>query len=194
MSPPGSSRFCLFVHAKTLLRYAETWDADTEMADTDSFSSLSSSSSPSPPDVDWDEWGPQHTRAVPQHSAFQWLRYVHGQRVVLPPLTIQDGRDVEKVVRVLDFCVHPLRFFRRPESAGEDERQRQQWYTPAKLDLECAVFREPLVTSLPCVLRETQGKDYQSFTGFMIDDQRLVGLRASAFSEEDMGDLDVFVF
>ncbi|KAH7925961.1 hypothetical protein BV22DRAFT_1194726 [Leucogyrophana mollusca] len=56
---------------------------------------------PFPPlQVPWAQWGVLGTRMLHQQVAFQWLRYVHGQRVVVPVL-----HERGQVMQVLDFNV-----------------------------------------------------------------------------------------
>lgn len=101
-------------------------------------------------------------------------RYVHGQRVVMPPLTIQDGARTEQVLRVLDFSVHPAR---PPPAPPADSKARlTTLFHETREDVEGAVFRRPVVSRLPCAIVERQDEAWR-YQGFMIDEERLIGLK-----------------
>ncbi|KAH8985373.1 hypothetical protein EDB92DRAFT_1802543 [Lactarius akahatsu] len=91
---PGAHRgrwqpACFVVHNRTLMRYVETYRDDGSGA----------------VDVPWEEWGPAGTRFFVLANGFQWLRYVHGTRVVCPVLQPSG----ESRVEVVDLNVHRSR-------------------------------------------------------------------------------------
>jgi hypothetical protein len=51
-------RYCFFVHNRTLLSYVDMDRAPGNVIR-----------------VPWEEWGTDHTRFLPHHTPFQWLRY-----------------------------------------------------------------------------------------------------------------------
>ncbi|EIW85176.1 hypothetical protein CONPUDRAFT_117787 [Coniophora puteana RWD-64-598 SS2] len=69
----------------------------------------------------WHSWGPMKTRFLPQLAPFQWLRYVHGMRWVVPILPVAErGHRVQ----VLDFNVRNTRrqdFFATSSASGDGE-------------------------------------------------------------------------
>jgi hypothetical protein len=60
-------------------------------------------------------------------------------------------------------------------------------------DTECAVFRAPVASSLPCAVLERQARAYR-YTAFMLDAERVIGLNTTPFTAGDMRDVDVFAF
>ncbi|CCM03957.1 uncharacterized protein FIBRA_06111 [Fibroporia radiculosa] len=176
-------RFHLFVHNRFLLSFIPT--------DCRSGSSWNYEIRP------WYTWGPDHTRLLLEDNiSFQWLRYVHGQRVVLPHLHTDVGK-AERTLRVLDFNVHPKRiddftndptFQERAEELGAKYHMRAEPSTvPAG-----AVFKHDIVTSLP--YWESQRMGAFDYSGFMIDDERIIGMKSRAHASGDMTDVDVYTF
>ncbi|KAH8985235.1 hypothetical protein EDB86DRAFT_3246446 [Lactarius hatsudake] len=80
---------CFVMCNWTLMRYVEAYRDDGASA----------------MDVPWEAWGPTETRFLVLAMGFQWLRYVHGTRVVCPVLQPSGECRVE----VLDFNVHASR-------------------------------------------------------------------------------------
>ncbi|KAI0073893.1 hypothetical protein K474DRAFT_1602520, partial [Panus rudis PR-1116 ss-1] len=66
-------------------------------------------------EVPWEEWGEEGTRMLPGWTHFRWLRYVHGHRIVFPPVvtsahpTSTPNPNRKKSIFMLDFNVHPKR-------------------------------------------------------------------------------------
>jgi hypothetical protein len=168
-------RYCLFVHNRTLLKYIDDWEQRAPLVPY-----LPSVGHYYCPSVSWHAWGPDSTRVMPHHSPFQWLRYVHGTRVVLPPMNIQDGPNrVEQLIRVLDFGVFPGRY--DPELEGGDDpmhptRMLTKLFCETTEDLDGEIFEKPVVSRLPCLIAERQDRAYR-YQGFMLDEERLVGLK-----------------
>ncbi|GJE99684.1 F-box protein [Phanerochaete sordida] len=143
---------------------------------------------PADAELAWDSWGPANTRFMRHGIQFQWLRYVHGQRVALPhSLPDSEGQ----MLSVLDFNVRP----RRDRESSQD--------LPAGYDY--AVTREPspihkgtlftrdFTTSLPYTRSTRMSPEY--YNGFMLDDQCIIGMKESAFVDSgNFEDIDVFTF
>lgn len=170
---------CFVVHNRTLMRYVGLY---REGGATD---------------VPWEEWGPKGTRFFVLAMGFQWLRYVHGTRVVCPVLQPTGNSRVE----VLDFNVHAL----RAPTAAEKLAASRLGIDPEKpavgSRLVCepsvlpagGVFAKEVITELPYYAVPAPGKG-ELYVGYMIDEQRLLGLKASPFTDGDLGDVDVFTF
>ncbi|KAH8985237.1 hypothetical protein EDB86DRAFT_2959643 [Lactarius hatsudake] len=164
---PGAHRgrwqpACFVVHNRTLMRYVETYQDD------------------GPVDVPWEEWGPAGTRFFVLANGFQWLRYVHGTRVVCPVLQPSGGSRVE----VLDMNVHVSR---APTAAEKLAASRLGIDLEKPVDgsrLVCepsvfpagGVFAKEVVTRLPYYSVPAPGQG-ESYVGYMIDEQRLLGLK-----------------
>ncbi|KAI1793750.1 hypothetical protein LXA43DRAFT_1081303 [Ganoderma leucocontextum] len=136
----------------------------------------------------WDDWGPDNTRFVNWITHFQWLRYLHGQRVMFPPIPLQvaeaeaDG-DGEMVMLMIDFNVHPKRLddpvdATGNEMGGEGSAKYEivnKEHTTAPED----VFEYPVISRLPYAVSTRKGvRDVLDYTGFMIDQDRLIGMRS----------------
>jgi hypothetical protein len=110
---------------------------------------------------------------------------VHGQKVVCPPYTAGQGTKRISVLEVLDFNVHMKRL--PPEISVEDILDHEN---PEKVPDSCMlcvetgpstivkpeIFANPVVSQLPYTraIRMHMGEMY---SGFMIDEERIVGLR-----------------
>ncbi|KZT66482.1 hypothetical protein DAEQUDRAFT_674869 [Daedalea quercina L-15889] len=121
---------------------------------------------------DWSEWGPANTRFLEHNVNFQWLRYVHGSRVVLPPF-LTTWPVLDSTLCVLDFNVHPKRWddVVLPEIPGTS----YQFVTDPSTVLAGTVFQDDVVTSLPYSASTRSGKFH--YSGFMIDDERIIGMK-----------------
>ncbi|KAH8105215.1 hypothetical protein BXZ70DRAFT_904443 [Cristinia sonorae] len=142
----------------------------------------------------WDEWGPDNTRFLEHSIQFQWLRYVHGQRVVLPPLPVPNHPNVISRLCVLDFNVHPKRI---DDPCGATPG-RHGGLTYEVFDEESfipagTIFENDVVSRLPYSVASKLGRF--GYSGFLIDEERLIGMKLSmAFAEGDLSDIDVFTF
>ncbi|KIP07609.1 hypothetical protein PHLGIDRAFT_413636 [Phlebiopsis gigantea 11061_1 CR5-6] len=143
----------------------------------------------------WEQWGPDNTRFFEHNVQFQWLRYVHGHRVVLPPVALEseDPEDTSSVMFVMDFQVHPKRT-RDPCDDVPHADPAHTWGYQVNADAsQVAVptlFTRTVTSRLPYAISHRIG-DF-GYTGFMLDDARIVGLKDSAFSEGEFNDIDVF--
>jgi len=131
----------------------------------------------------WDQWGFHNSRFMAYEPQFRWLRYVHGQKVVCPPHSISRTYLLE----VLDFNIHTKRL---PEEIVTGNT-RFTIHTESSLVPKSEIFMENVMTRLPYTrtVRNDMGDFY---SGFMIDEERLVGLRSKSSPEGEMGDIDVF--
>jgi hypothetical protein len=151
---PGDIRnYSIFIHNDQLLRIAKS---------SSSGSSLS-----------WRSWGPQHTRFLPQCVPTNWLRYVHGQRVICStPDTIQ----------VLDFA--------RPTHASSGRAYGMfSRSNPSRIP-KGSIFMEDVVTELP--YHTANRPITQHFFAYMIDDERIIGLKIDPWEETENLELHLF--
>lgn len=165
--PSARPRFFLFFKNSTPLRYIQKYH---EQRGTSSF------------EVPWEEWGPRESRMLHHQLPYQWLRYVHGHRVVFPLLTGS--------MQVLDFNVRKTKrhvFPLQPDSKASIEVVDQ----PSTIVSE-GIFPGPVETSL--AYRACRRDELKGFSGVMIDEQRLIGLKSPSFADGDIKDLYVFVF
>ncbi|OSC98108.1 hypothetical protein PYCCODRAFT_1480843 [Trametes coccinea BRFM310] len=150
----------------------------------------------------WAEWGPDHTRFMPLMGRFEWLRYVHGERVILPslPLLHVPGTATPPcLMMMLDFNVHPKRVD-DPVSYEDDTGTtsniiHSDGYRDA-FPFYDRVFEEPIVSRLPFVrrIRERPGLGFQrEYSGYMMDHEHLIGMRSSGDVGENV-QLDVYTF
>ncbi|KAH8111595.1 hypothetical protein DFH11DRAFT_1690281 [Phellopilus nigrolimitatus] len=177
--------FIVVVRNRILLKYAERKCAMNTRGNTIT-------------EVPWEEWGPRNTRWLPERSTHAWLRYVHGARVVRALHSAWPSTRCR--MQVLDFCVHPLR-------AGEDDRACEA-ADRAEPDVACAhrlvvgpslirdraVFKGGGVESRLPYREATMKTEVGPYSGFMIDEERVIGLSAMAFANGDMKQVDVFTF
>ncbi|KIK36486.1 hypothetical protein CY34DRAFT_811252 [Suillus luteus UH-Slu-Lm8-n1] len=165
--PSARPRFFLFFKNSTPLRYIQRY---REQRETSSI------------EVPWEEWGPRECRMLNHQVPYQWLRYVHGHRVVFPLLSGS--------MQVLDFNVRRTKrhvFPPQPDSKASIEIIDY----PTTILSDC-IFPGPVETSLP--YRVCRRDELKGFSGVMIDEQRLIGLKSPSFADGEMGDLYVFAF
>ncbi|PIL34558.1 hypothetical protein GSI_03336 [Ganoderma sinense ZZ0214-1] len=147
----------------------------------------------------WDDWGPDHTRFVNWIAHFQWLRYLHGQRIIFPPIPLREGdEDGEMVMLMIDFNVHPKRLDDPVDTTGDalegDEAGNAKYEMVDKEHVTepGKVFEYPVVSRLPYAVSTRRGvRDVLDYTGFMIDQDRLIGMRSG---DEGYVDLEVYTF
>ncbi|KAM5545812.1 hypothetical protein V8D89_000850 [Ganoderma adspersum] len=140
----------------------------------------------------WDDWGPDHTRFVNWIVHFQWLRYLHGQRIMFPPIPLHE----EMGMLMIDFNVHPKRLDDPVDTMGEElggegnakyeMMDKEHMTDPGKL------FQYPVISRLPYAVSTRTGvRGVLDYTGFMIDQDRLIGMRSG---DEGYVDLEVYTF
>ncbi|KAF8809269.1 hypothetical protein BYT27DRAFT_7163161 [Phlegmacium glaucopus] len=114
-------------------------------------------------DLPWHSWGPQHTRFLPHCVPTNWLRYVHGQRVIC---STPDN------IQVLDFA----RSKHVPSTGAHEMFSRSNPSCIPKSSQP--IFVEDVVTHLPyyTVNRPIS----QRFFAYMIDEERIIGLRTTS--------------
>lgn len=101
-------------------------------------------------------------------------RYVHGQRVVLPPV----WQHPLSILCVFDFNVHPKRIDDPvATTSNEDVHGKYEMVSRPSTVLAGDIFRQDVVTQLPYALSSRSGQF--NYSGFMIDDERVVGMKVS---------------
>ncbi|KAG1834914.1 hypothetical protein DFJ58DRAFT_821238 [Suillus subalutaceus] len=165
--PSARPRFFLFFKNNTPLRYIRKY---REQGETN------------PLEVPWEEWGPRESRMLHHQVPYQWLRYVHGYRVVFP---LQSGN-----MQVLDFNVRKTKRHVFPQQP--DSKASIEVIDYPSIILSDGIFSGPVETSLP--YRVCRRDELKGFSGVMIDEQRLIGLKSPSFADGDIKDLYVFVF
>jgi len=151
-------------------------------------------------EVPWSEWGPTHARAFPHMGLFQWLRYVHGQRVAIL-LTPKAGTNTLQVLdfnvrRAFDDCDTGDVAYHTDEGNGDEDGNTSLRKTTLQL------VDHPTQVYLPYVFvgvvesglpyREARRDVWRDYSGVMIDDERLVGLKYPSHPTGDMKEIDVF--
>ncbi|KAH8985219.1 hypothetical protein EDB86DRAFT_3083757 [Lactarius hatsudake] len=187
---PGAHRgrwqpACFVVHSRTLMRYVETYQDDGSGA----------------VDVPWEEWGPAGTHAS---SYLPWGSGGSGE---------YDARVARGVSRAAAVGRVPGRSTRleraplvHPDCGGEiaasrlgidlEEPIEGSWLVREPSVFPAGgVFAKEVVTRLPYYFVPAPGQR-ESYIGYMIDKQRLLGLKASPspFTDGDLGDVDVYTF
>lgn len=151
----ASMNFRLYVHNNTFLSFLKDELFNTPLQNAEF--------------IPWSSWGPKTTRMIPVGLVdYRWLRYVHGERVVLP-VGASGHKDT---VEVLDFNRHSSR----------------NHFDPPSTVIEPGIFKEAVVTELPYT--RTSRKISGDFFAFMIDAQRIIALKAQ--DDEEVGGLHVF--
>jgi len=138
----------------------------------------------SPVDVPWSEWGRENTYWIPGMTGSQWLRYVHGERLVrLHRANDETVNEIVSEIQIYDFGAlrGPRKFM------TDNERQERMGLSTQELPIP-TVFPEPLSFSMPC--RVTRKQERRPSLGFMIDEDRLIGIKR--FDLET--NLDVYIF
>ncbi|KAH9943581.1 hypothetical protein B0H21DRAFT_779706 [Amylocystis lapponica] len=133
----------------------------------------------------WDSWGPAHTRFLEHNVQFQWLRYVHGHRVVLPPF-LPSWPNPLCTLCVIDFNIHPTRTD-DPVYAAESRGTawRYEVVTRPTTVSTGNVFQTDVVTHLPYSVSSRSG--LFNYSGFMIDDERIVGMKGLVADRVQVG-------
>jgi hypothetical protein len=165
--PSARPRFFLFFKNSTPLRYIRKYREERET---------------NPFEVPWGEWGPRESRMLHHQVPYQWLRYVHGHRVVFPLLS---GN-----MQVLDFNVRKTKRHVFPQQP--DSKASIEIIDYPSIILSDTIFVGPVETNLP--YRICRRDELKGFSGVMIDEQRLIGLKSPSFADGDIKDLYVFVF
>ncbi|KAI9453366.1 hypothetical protein F5148DRAFT_1151976 [Russula earlei] len=111
---------CFVVHNRTLTQYVDVYREEVGAADEP-----------------WEHWGPNGTRFFVLAIGFQWLRYVHGTRVVCPVLQPTG----ESRAEVLDSNVHASRAL----TAGEKLAATRLGIDPERPLEGARLVREPSV-------------------------------------------------
>ncbi|KAF8509490.1 hypothetical protein JB92DRAFT_2730094 [Gautieria morchelliformis] len=118
-----------------------------------------------PVDVPWDDWGPAHTRWIPGTTGSLWLRYVHGERFIRLYTPADDG---PRYIEMYDFGAPYV----PPSWVTREENILMHQAHELLLD---DVFESPVIYRLPCRILAKQ--ENLPYSGFMLDEDRLVGLK-----------------
>ncbi|KAG8215644.1 hypothetical protein J3R82DRAFT_7515 [Butyriboletus roseoflavus] len=203
--PRTRPRVCVFVHNRALEGYVDRGVASATMGAGEATTGMV---------VPWREWGRVHTRMLPHVGRFQWLRYVHGQRVVMLLPTSEADKST---LQVLDFNVRSALDDNEDEDdvgadadadhtdegTGREKNEKNKDDADPSLrkttlkrvtyPIRIAmphIFVDVVETGLP--YREARRDVRGDYSGVMIDDERLVGLKYPAFLTQDMKEIDVF--
>jgi len=143
-----------------------------------------------PPDISWNDWGPENTSFSPLGTPTMWLRFCHGQRVVLPTMTLESTNgSVKTVLTVQDFNPHAA-LAATTGSNSEDPMSMVRILGPRPCHIK-GIFREAMVTSLPLrILSRVIEGDYSAF---LIDDERIIAFKTGDDFGDDFEDIAVFM-
>ncbi|KAF8998302.1 hypothetical protein BDQ17DRAFT_1362390 [Cyathus striatus] len=126
--------------------------------------------------IRWEDWGPQNTRLFARPIPPHWLRYVHGERVVF-------ASQGDEIVRMFDFNVASAQY-------GLSSN-RELFRGPYVMD-EPALFVDKVHTHLPFhSVTFTVDKPHYAY---MIDEDRILGLKANPFHDGDVTEMDIYAF
>ncbi|CAL1702844.1 unnamed protein product [Somion occarium] len=174
------ARFHLFVKSEFLMSFFPSKPSDAKKG--------------RPPMIDWKDWGPTKTRFIENDIHYQWLRYVHGHRAVMPPIPrpMSSWPISHHRLCVFDFKVHPTRLH-DPCKAPSSKRARYHIVTIPTLIERKELFKERVETRLPYSVSSLEDKF--NYSGFMIDEERLIGMKSSSsLGEGDLSKIDIFTF
>ncbi|KAI6021043.1 hypothetical protein EDC04DRAFT_3068226 [Pisolithus marmoratus] len=201
-APRRQIRFCVFLKNSTLEGFIPKYH---------SRSSVGRETLATPLVVPWEEWGRENTRFMVHHwNQFEWMRYVHGHRVVLPA-----PRNGRAMIYVLDFnvrnTVRQNQYYLLDNQPPTEELQRKAFskqfamlqhlkehgaipnhaglITKPSEEFHPLFFPAPFETALP--YRELWHEQEVGYSGIMVDEERLVCLEYPAFSNGDMKDIHV---
>ncbi|KAF8625451.1 hypothetical protein AX17_006852 [Amanita inopinata Kibby_2008] len=133
-----------------------------------------------PIDVPWEDWGLEHSRFYITRTPSHWLRYVQGERVVCPP-AYHGGRGI---MEVWDFHVSG-------DEIESVDPKRRLMIEPSTVTAT-QLFKKPIRTMLPYhSTMRVIGDDYGAF---VIDEERVIGLKVDSANREDIVGLDVYIF
>ncbi|PFH47233.1 hypothetical protein AMATHDRAFT_68200 [Amanita thiersii Skay4041] len=165
--PVANAQCFFFVHSSTFQRYIDLHER-TQAAE--------------PFNVPWEEWGSENSRFFVSPTPSQWLRYVQGQRVVSAP-EFNDGRGL---IKVWDFNVN------RGDDPESSDFNNSQLVTSQSSVTALHMFKDRITTKLPYhsafrVIDEDYG-------AFMIDEERVIGLKVDPSNREEIVGLHVYCF
>ncbi|KAL0954928.1 hypothetical protein HGRIS_003861 [Hohenbuehelia grisea] len=127
----------------------------------------------------WNEWGPLDTRmfVTPAEPIFESHNY--GQRVIHSPEPVPSQPGMT-LVEVLDFNPHAARSF-PCDAFGYPTKTRLQVHHEPSVIRNPDIFSECVVTLLPYTSMGSYVEG--SFSGFVLDDERLIGIRGIVTAE-----------
>jgi hypothetical protein len=136
---------------------------------------------PEPLDVPWDDWGPAQTRWIPGGTGSLWLRYVHGERLVRLHAPADDG---PRYLEMYDFGAP------RGPASWVTPQEEILMHQAHELLLD-TVFDSPVIFRLPC--RVLTKRETFPYSGFMLDEDRLIGLKVRACNITIAGLSNMFI-
>ena len=109
---------------------------------------------------------------------------------MFPPIPLREGaEDGEMVMLMIDFNVHPKRLDDPVDTTGEElgvgveGGAKYEMVSKEHMTDPGDVFRYPVVSRLPYAVSTRRGvRDVLDYTGFMIEQDRLIGMRVSSLS------------
>ncbi|KAJ7574311.1 hypothetical protein C8J56DRAFT_979351 [Mycena floridula] len=161
-----TSSYSLFVRNSTFLSFVDAYSADTPTRKL------------WPIRIPWLIWAPDKTRFFQAPLSYFWMRYVHGQRVLMPFDPDAQGG----LLDMLDFSAAAVH--RNLEDLeDQDEANVLVDIVSGQTCIHASdTFRGDLYTALP--YRRVTRRVSEEFTGFMIDQDRLIGIKESETQEE----------
>ncbi|KAJ7876554.1 hypothetical protein B0H13DRAFT_2347589 [Mycena leptocephala] len=120
--------------------------------------------------IPWDAWGPRHSRMLPS-MPYRWFRYVHGERVVLPP-----DPENPRLLQVLDFG----RSASRPGGYLGPTSESPALHCTVELHTEPSTLHDDLLgsesvtTSLP--YRKITRYVDEEYGLFLIDEEQIIAV------------------
>ncbi|KIJ40279.1 hypothetical protein M422DRAFT_256830 [Sphaerobolus stellatus SS14] len=132
--------------------------------------------------VQWDQWGRENTYWIMGLTGSQWLRYVHGERLVRLHRPTTESSERISEIQIYDFGA-----MRGPNKFMTKEERTERLFLSTQELLIDSVFPEPIHFSLPC--RIIRRQEARPSLGFMVGDDLLIGVKRSTFSTN----LDVYV-
>ena len=109
-------------------------------------------------------------------------RYIHGARVIFPPMP-ESLASPNLCMLMMDFNVTPRRIddpvdeYPVPDACEYHVVDKERTVAPG------SVFESPVVSRLPYSLSTRSGDEgvLEEYTGYMMDEERLIGMRVSGF-------------
>ncbi|KAJ6558386.1 hypothetical protein B0H19DRAFT_1150954 [Mycena capillaripes] len=120
--------------------------------------------------VPWDAWGPRNSRMLAP-MPHRWFRYVHGERVVLPPCP-----ENPRLLQILDFSMVGSRIPVNLDQASKlptPHFSTELHTEPSTLDVDILVSKT-VTTSLP--YRKTMRYVDEEHGLYLIDEEQIIGV------------------
>ncbi|KAJ7664411.1 hypothetical protein DFH06DRAFT_323111 [Mycena polygramma] len=118
--------------------------------------------------VSWDDWGPCHSRILPPMGR-RWFRYVHGERVVLPP-----DPDNPRILQVLDFSMTATRPRVPLGQTPPSPHSTSELHTESSTLYDELLASKSVTTSLP--YRDIVRYVDEEHAFYLIDEEQIIGV------------------